>query len=137
MKVYKFGGASVKDSDGVRNLARILQNESNAIIVISAMDKTTKALERIVDLYMESSPDLFSHLQSIFQYHNSICIDLFENKNLEIFSEIKELEQELITFIKLNRSPKRSFIYDQIVFYGEMLSTKIVSEFLNDQGIIN
>ncbi|MCK5781399.1 MAG: aspartate kinase [Flavobacteriales bacterium] len=137
MKVYKFGGASVKDSEGVKNLARILKKENEAIVVISAMDKTTKAFEKVVNLYVSNSNGIKDYLHSIFQYHRSISNELFENESHEIFSIIRELENSLTTFLSINKSPKRAFIYDQVVNYGELLSTSITSNYLNHMGIIN
>ncbi|MEN8137608.1 MAG: aspartate kinase [Bacteroidota bacterium] len=137
MKVYKFGGASVKDSEGVINLSEIIRNENNLIVVVSAMGKTTKALEKVVELYISKSEDTNNHIHSIFQYHTSICHNLFDTENHPVFNTIKSLENELYTFLEHNKSPKKSFIYDQIVYLGEMLSSSIISNYLNHIGITN
>jgi aspartate kinase len=139
MKVYKFGGASVKDSEGVKNLVKILKEESinDTLLVVSAMDKTTRALEKVVDLYMVKSAEVNDYIHSIFQYHRSICFGLFENESHDIYSVINSLEQEIYSFISLNKSPKRAFVYDQIIYFGEMLSSNIVSSYMNHVGLKN
>ena len=139
MNVYKFGGASVKDAEGVRNLVEIIKTENikKLVLVVSAMDKTTRALEKLVDLYMMESPDVYNQVNLIFDYHSDICSDLFENKSHEMFSIITSLKDEIITFIKLNKSPKRAFIYDQIIYFGEMLSSNIISSYMSHVGISN
>jgi aspartate kinase len=139
MNVYKFGGASVKDAEGVRNLVEIIRTENikKLVLVVSAMDKTTRALEALVDLYMAESSDVYNQVDSIFDYHSSVCSNLFENKSHEVFSKINYLKEEILTFIKLNKSPKRAFVYDQIIYFGEMLSSIIISSYMSHVGIRN
>ena len=139
MNVYKFGGASVKDAEGVRNLVEIIkiENTKQLVLVVSAMDKTTRALEKLVDLYMTDSQEVYNQVNSIFDYHLGICADLFENKSHVVFSRISSLKEEIITFIKLNKSPKRAFVYDQLIYFGEMLSSTIISSYMNHAGVAN
>jgi len=139
MKVFKFGGASVKDAEGVRNLASIVQcYPDSLIIVVSAMGKTTNALELLTKNYFNG--DTESRLQNIStlkQFHFEIIEKLFgdlsDDINHEINAEFKLLEK------RLKRSPSLDydFEYDQIVSFGEILSTKIVSAYLNFSGINN
>lgn len=135
--IYKFGGASVKDADSVKNLANIVRacNE-DLIIVVSAMDKITRALHEIVDSYCVYKPtgDLF---KGIVKFHQDIIAKLFEDKATEIKSEFNALSLQL--FVKLGKEPSSEydFNYDQIVPYGEFFSTFIVSKYLNLNGIQN
>lgn len=139
MKIYKFGGASVKDAEGVENVVRVLRNEGfkNTLIVISAMGKMTNAFEKIINSYHHKSNDLQQHVQLVKDYHSSIMNALFENKSTPIFNEVEALFEELNTFLTNNKSFDYNFIYDQIVGFGELLSTKIVSAYLNEIGIVN
>jgi aspartate kinase len=139
MKIYKFGGASVKDAEGIKNVVRVLRNEGfkNTLIVISAMGKMTNAFEKIINSYHHKTDDLNQHIEFVRDYHSTIMKALFENKSTFVFSEIEALFEELNNFLKTNKSTDYNFIYDQIVGYGELLSTKIVSAYLNEIGIEN
>lgn len=139
MNVYKFGGASVKDAVAVRNLVEILKTEKakELVLVVSAMDKTTRELEKLVDLYMSDSSEINNQVNFIFDYHYSICSNLFTHKTHDVFVKLSSLKEELITFIRLNKSPKRAFVYDQIIYFGEMLSSNIISSYMNYVGINN
>ena len=135
MRVYKFGGASVKDAAGVRNVVSILQSESdvNLMIVISAMGKTTNALETIVNEYY--SGNSFS-LDSIKQYHFDIMNQLFE-RNHPIYDEVNNLFVEIEWAIENAPTGTYAYEYDQIVSVGELLSTTIISAYLKDCGYTN
>lgn len=138
MKVFKFGGASVKDAEGVKNVLKVLKEtgSSEKLIVISAMGKTTNALEEVVREYLENGNPTHS-LQPIKEYHHQILLDLFENKEHSIFRKVNSLFKELENFLEHNRSRQYDFVYDQVVIYGELLSTSIVSEFLSSEGVRN
>ena len=139
MQIYKFGGASVKDADGVRNLAKILQKVgySNTLIVISAMGKVTNALEKIVENYFFHKEKLSESIEEVKKFHYSIINELFENKNHPVYWKVDGLFAELISFLDRNKSPKHSFVYDQVVSFGELISTTIISLYLNDNNIKN
>ena len=139
MQIYKFGGASVKDANGVRNLAKILQNVgySNTLIVISAMGKVTNALEKIVENYFFHKEKLSESIEEVKKFHYSIINELFENKNHPVYWKVDGLFAELISFLDRNKSPKHSFVYDQVVSFGELISTTIISLYLNDNNIKN
>ena len=139
MKIYKFGGASVKDAEGIKNVVRVLRNEGfkNTLIVISAMGKMTNAFEKIVSSCHLKTDDLQQNIQFVRDYHLTIMADLFENKSNLIFNEVEALFEELNKFLATNKSTDYNFIYDQIVGVGELLSTKIVSAYLNEIGIEN
>jgi aspartate kinase len=139
MKVFKFGGASVKDAEGVRNLASIVKGfPDDLIIVISAMGKTTNALESLTKNYFNGNNEgTLQNIRALKQYHFEITEKLFGDQsevlNQEIKAEFKTIEKRL----KHAPSLDYDFEYDQIVSLGEMLSTKIASAYLNHTGISN
>ncbi|MFY0712328.1 aspartate kinase [Seonamhaeicola sp. NFXS20] len=139
MKIFKFGGASVKSANGVKNLAAVLNTTGfkNTLIVISAMGKTTNALETVIFNYFNNKTELQSSLQEVIKYHNDILFDLFENENHLIFKKTKAFFDELNNFFKTNKSPNYNFVYDQVVGFGELVSTTIISDYLNSIGIKN
>jgi aspartate kinase len=136
MRVFKFGGASVKDADGVKNMASIVQSHSGElIIVISAMGKTTNALEKVVKYYFSNQQnELRQELNQIKEYHFSLIKGLDENDS-SILNEIAEVFHSLET--KLFNTPPSldyDFEYDQIVSYGEIISSKIAGLYLSSIG---
>ena len=135
MRVYKFGGASVKDAAGVRNVASILQAESdvNLMVVISAMGKTTNALEAIVNAYYSGDAP---SLDPVKQYHFDIMNELFE-RNHPIYDEVNNLFVEIEWVIEDAPTSTYAYEYDQIVSVGELLSTTIISAYLNECGFTN
>ncbi|TXG37362.1 aspartate kinase [Seonamhaeicola maritimus] len=139
MQVFKFGGASVKDGEGVKNLACVLQSigHKNTLIVVSAMGKTTNALELVISNYFNNKAELQSSLQEVIKYHNDILFDLFEIESHPVFKKVKSFFDELNNFFKINKSPNYNFVYDQVVGYGELVSTTIISEYLNAVRIKN
>ncbi len=138
MKVFKFGGASVKDANGVKNVQKVLDitGSTNKLIVISAMGKTTNALEQVVRDYLFSN-SFVSSLQQVKDFHHTIMRDLFPEKSAEIFTKVKDLFGELENFLDHNKSTRYDFVYDQVVCHGELLSTLIVNEYLVLQGVKN
>ncbi|WP_299884772.1 aspartate kinase [uncultured Lacinutrix sp.] len=139
MRIFKFGGASVKDADGVRNVIKVLEKVGykNTLIVVSAMGKTTNALEIVIDKYLNNKKELTNALLKVRDYHSDILIDLFANKQDPAFKVVNNLFEELEQFLKLNKSPDYNFIYDQVIGYGELVSTTIISHYLNNNGIEN
>ena len=139
MQVFKFGGASIKDAEGVKNLVSVLQKTGlkSTLIVISAMGKTTNALEKVVNNYFNNKAELQSALQDVKKYHNAILLDLFDNENHAIFKKVTAFFDELSNFLKINKSPDYNFVYDQIIGYGELISTSIVSSYLDTIGLKN
>lgn len=138
MKVFKFGGASVKDAKSIINVAKILKSEGyqDVFLVISAMGKMTNAFENLLMSYFKKTDDLSMHLKYIRDYHEHILLELFEPSH-PIFEEINTYLLEISQFFIQNRNYNYDFIYDQIVIYGELFSTKILSSYLNEIGISN
>lgn len=139
MEIYKFGGASVKDAEGVRNIANIIRQMKlrKAVVIISAMGKMTNAFEKIVNSYFEKSETLKEEIDFVKIFHNKIIADLFHNQNHPVFSEIKLILGKIDLFLSRNKSKNYDFIYDQVVPFGEILSTKIVSVYLQEVKICN
>jgi aspartate kinase len=139
MKVFKFGGASVKDVESIKNVAKVLKHEgfNNTIVIISAIGKMTNAFEKIVDAYFQKSSEISQNIAAVRNFHLQIATHLFENKEHDIFTEIEILFGNLGSFLIQNRSKNYNLIYDQIVGYGELLSTKIISAYLNEIEINN
>lgn len=138
MKIFKFGGVSVKSADAIKNLVTILKREGfdNTLVVISAMGKMTNAFEKVVDDYVKNNETLSNSIDVTRNYHHKICEDLFPKGHV-VFMEIELIFGKLSGFMAMNRSKNFDFIYDQIVSCGELLSTKIVSFHLEDQQITN
>mgnify|MGYP005666396947 FL=1 len=139
MRVYKFGGASVKDADGVKNLASVLKETGyeNTLVVVSAMGKTTNAMEVVIKNYFENKGELQSSIHDVIKYHNEILLDLFDNERHEVFTAVKALFDELNMFFKSNKSPDYNYVYDQTIGFGELISTTIISYYLNEIGLKN
>lgn len=137
MRVFKFGGASVKDAAGVQNVVKVLQQtgHENTLLVVSAMGKTTNAMEAIVNAYFQDKETLQGNIQESIDYHAAILQDLFTDPKHEIFTVVKRLFDEVKGFLAWNKSPKYNFVYDQVVGYGELISTTIISHYLNEVGI--
>jgi aspartate kinase len=139
MRIFKFGGASVKDAEGVKNLVKVLSEtgHDNMLVVVSAMGKTTNALEKVIYNYFDNTKELQSSIQDIKKFHNAILLDLFDSDNHPIFTQVEDFFKDLTTFFNRNKSPDYNYVYDQVVGYGELVSTIIVSAYLNEIGIKN
>ena len=136
MNVFKFGGASVKDVAGVKNLISVLTTvgHDNTLVVISAMGKTTNALEQIIEDYFKNKEQTPAGILPLKQYHIDIVKGLFKEQSAEVEEVIHKLFEELLSFFKSNKSPNYSFVYDQVVSYGELLSTTIIHYYLKHEG---
>lgn len=139
MRIFKFGGASVKDANGVKNVVSVLQKVGyeNTLIVVSAMGKTTNALEVVLSNYFNNKSALQSSIQDIKKFHNVILMDLFDDENHPVFGTVSRVFSELDYFLEKNKSPDYNFVYDQVVGFGELVSTTIISYYLKEKGIKN
>lgn len=139
MRVFKFGGASVKDADGVKNVYSVLEQvgHEDVLLVISAMGKTTNALEAVIKNYVDKSAELQASVQEVKKYHIQILLDLFEDDSHEAFTAVNRIFADLEAFLRNNKSPNYNFVYDQIVSLGEVISTTIVSHYFNYRGLTN
>lgn len=137
-KIYKFGGASVKDANAIRNLKRIVDDHKNEdiMLVISAMGKTTNMIEKILTEFRANNGQLgWEALSPLMEYHEKIIVDLFEESKTD--SIIEKFSMLLIELLeKLQETDKPYDVqYDQTVSYGELLSTTIIAAYLNESGI--
>ena len=137
MRVFKFGGASVKDAEGVKRVAHVLREMGyeNTVVVISAMGKTTNAMEEVVANYFDDTKSHLSTLKELEDFHLTIISALFDGSQPPVVKQVKKLIAECNTFLTNNRSPHPAFVYDQVVSFGELLSTSIVCAYLNHVGI--
>jgi aspartate kinase len=140
MKVFKFGGASVKNAEAVKNVANVLAQfkDEQLLIVISAMGKTTNALEKLANAYfVQNESDVLTIYQEIKSFHDEVISGLLKHSSSHTYDDIENLFIELECLLETKPEYDYSYNYDQIVSYGEMLSTKIVSAYLNESGIKN
>ncbi|MFN3639905.1 MAG: aspartate kinase [Flavobacterium sp.] len=139
MKIFKFGGASVKDADGVKNVFQVLEQvgHENVLLVISAMGKTTNALELVISHHFAKSDEFQESMQEVKKYHLQIILELFEEDTHPIFRAVNTLFDELEYFLSHNKSPNYDYVYDQVVGYGELISTTIISHYFALRGLKN
>lgn len=139
MLVFKFGGASVKDAEAVKNVASILSDyqDEKIVIIISAMGKTTNALEKITNAYMSQAPNISEYVDELKKYHYEIINDLGMSKTDPVRHEVENCFIEIEWLLDEDPSREYNFVYDQIVSQGELLSTKIISAYLKMAGIGN
>lgn len=135
MKVFKFGGASVKDTDGVRNLGSVLDRygKDELLVVVSAMGKTTNALEEVVQNLM-ADKDWKTPLEKVFKTHLGMLGEL-AGPHGEAHEALKKVNDYAFAFLGQDGGSDYDFIYDQIVSIGEIISTKIVVEYLRSAGM--
>lgn len=139
MKVFKFGGASVKDANAVRNIGVILRKyKEPLVVVVSAMGKTTNALERVLNAYVSDDREKArAELDQVRDYHMSVAGDLISNTDHALMTELTAIFTGLYANIDEDPSGFYNRDYDQIVSWGEILSTLIVSGYLNFAGLTN
>ena len=139
MKVFKFGGASVKDAAGVKNILRVLRHTGfeDTLIVVSAMGKTTNALEQMVHSFFENKEQFPKDLEKVREDHYSIIEDLFDSEYGPTKQKVNALFESVLTFLKATNSNDYSLVYDQVVSVGELVSTTIISDYMESEGIEN
>lgn len=141
MKIYKFGGGVINSADGIRNLHKIVEKESdNLVIVVSAIGKTTNALEAVTDSYFNKKTSLSENLQIVQNYHTPIMTELFgsENEsNNSAYAALNNVLNELKNITEQKPSLCYDFEYDRIVAFGELISSTIISNYLNFAGLRN
>jgi aspartate kinase len=136
MKVFKFGGASVSSAEAVRNSVNILKmNPGNKILVISAMGKTTNALEVVARRFFNQDSEVWTTFQEIKTYHEGIIAELWGEPT--VLQEVEKLFNQISIRISGDRSMNFDYEYDQIVAFGELISTQIISLYFNKIGLKN
>lgn len=138
MKIFKFGGASLKNSESIQNLRKILNlhGQEKIVIVVSAIDKTTNVLEELCNVYY-GGKDYTSIFEKVKNFHVHIIANLFPDKEHTIYNIIDEIFLSLSSELKKEKIQTYDFIYDQVVSVGEILSSNIVSSYLNQEGVTN
>ncbi|MBK7309773.1 MAG: aspartate kinase [Sphingobacteriaceae bacterium] len=139
MQVFKFGGASVKDAEAVINVGSILKKHAQqpTVVVVSAMGKVTNKLEELVKAYFFKTPNVMEVFEEVKKYHFDILKKLIPNSSDPIYNDLENVFLEMLWAIEESPAFTFNHHYDQIVSLGEVLSTKIVSAFLNQAGISN
>lgn len=139
MKIFKFGGASTKDTDSVKNVVSVLKqtNEKDLVVVVSAMGKITNALEGVIKDYFSESGDVKNALRTVYDFHYEILTGLFSSTSHPAFVELDNTFKELKRFLETNKSKNHAFVYDQVVSFGELIASKIVSAYFSEIGINN
>jgi aspartate kinase len=138
MEVFKFGGASVKSAAAVRNIVSILDRylDRQIVVVVSAMGKTTNALERVIEAYATGNgAKMEKEVEALAAYHDEIVHDLFEDGTDPVFGAVSDLLTGLRERLSRDPTLNYDYDYDQLICYGELLSTTIISHFLNHSGI--
>lgn len=139
MQVFKFGGASVKDAEGVKNLVKIVQNypKNNLLIVVSAMGKTTNKLEELTSAYIKRDEVMHLLFDEVKAFHFEIITELFKDQTNPIYDDVANTFVEIEWLLEEEESDSPDYLYDQIVSIGELVSTKIVAAYLNLIGIFS
>ncbi|WGF93599.1 aspartate kinase [Aequorivita marisscotiae] len=138
MKIFKFGGASTKDAANIKNVLSVINQsgEKNLVVVISAMGKITNALEDVVNDYFSDKNNLYKSLNTVYDFHFEILKGLFSPSH-GCFAKLDTLFNELKHFLETNKSKNHAFVYDQVVSYGELISSTIISTYFTEKGIQN
>ncbi len=137
MKVFKFGGASVKDAQSIKNVGEVLRREGfeSCLLVVSAMGKTTNALEKVCLEFIETAR-IGESLEPVVEYHKAIIEELFEPSH-SLFSELELIFDQLRGFTLEEDKGGYDYYYDQIVSFGELISSKILSAYLLELGFLH
>lgn len=137
MQVFKFGGASVKDASGIKNLAEIVKDypSNNLLIVVSAMGKITNKLEELTWAYVKGDETVHAIFDEVKTFHFDVISSLFEDHKNPIFDDVANTFVEIEWLLEEEANDTAGYLYDQIVSIGELVSTKIVAAYLNLTGI--
>lgn len=137
MQVFKFGGASVKNADNIKNVSSIIStyNSTELLVVVSAINKTTNKLEDVINTYFHQNGDYFGHLEEIKKEHFQIMHELFENPAHPIFDDIANSFVEVEWILEEEPQDSYDYLYDQIVSLGEILSSKIIAAYISYSGM--
>ena len=139
MRVFKFGGASVKNAEAVKNVGKVLKafGGKEVLVVVSAMGKTTNSLELLAQAYYKNDPSKQELFREVKQFHDEIISGLLITKDSQTYADIENLFIELDCELENVADSNFDKVYDQIVSYGELFSSRILSAYLNESGIKN
>jgi aspartate kinase len=136
MLVFKFGSASLKGADNIIHIANTVKKHAGEqlLIVVSAIGETTAMLEKLTTAYVEQADDIHSIYEKIRQQHDHLLTELFEPSH-PVFNEVANTFVEIDWMIEDEPQDSYDFIYDQVVSVGELVSSRIVTAYLNNEGI--
>lgn len=139
IKVFKFGGFSVSNAENVKHLSNIIRQAGTdqLLIIVSAMGKTTDALEKLCSSYVSRNAHAHILLEEIKQFHEQLMVELFQSADHPIFDEVANTFIEIEWMLEDDPHPDYDFNYDQIVSIGELISSKIISAYLKESGLEN
>ncbi|MDD2277835.1 MAG: aspartate kinase [Bacteroidales bacterium] len=136
VRVFKFGGASVRSAEGVKNLVAIINEyRGPLIVVVSAMGKVTNLLERILKNYIEKNDALWQDFEELRQFHLNIVDNLFSKKENTCKQKAEKFLVDVETLLKSQPKGDFNYSYDQLVCYGELLSTTIIADYAESVGV--
>ncbi len=139
MKIFKFGGASTKDAENIKNVVSVIKQtgEKDLVVVVSAMGKITNALEEVVNDYFSEEKTFKDSLSNVYDFHFNIINELFAASTHPILSDLDKIFKNLRRFLENNKSKNHAFVYDQVVSFGEIISSTIISAYFSENGIKN
>lgn len=136
MQIYKFGGASIKNIEGIKNVAQIIQSygKKNLLVVVSAMDKTTDRLQELTYAHINGEKNKHRLLEKIKVFHFDIINKLFTDSKNPIYNDVANTFVEIEWLLEEDAEDDADYLYDQIVSIGELVSSKILAAYLNQLG---
>ena len=136
MQVYKFGGASIKNVEGIKNVTQIIQSygAKNLLVVVSAMDKTTDRLQELAFAHINGNEHKHQLLEDVKNFHFDIIGKLFTDTNNPVYNDVANTFVEIEWLLEEDAADTADYLYDQIVAVGELVSSKIIAAYLNQQG---
>ncbi|MDD4150575.1 MAG: aspartate kinase [Bacteroidales bacterium] len=137
MQIYKFGGASLKKAESLKTIIEIILDKDELVIVVSAIDKTTNKLEKLVEAYLNNEPAKFEIFEKIKTFHLNFAVSAFGKRYNDFENGITNIFDQLKQIIDLPVKSSYDEIYDNIVCYGELLSSYILSTYLNINNVKN
>lgn len=137
VKVFKFGGASVRDAAAVRNVAEIIRRypDDSLVVIVSAMGKITNALEALLNAYVDNTDERWQRFDEIRDFHLKITGELFPDSSSLIYRELENVFSVVTEKLQTRPSENYDYEYDQMVSLGEILSSLIVNAYLNEAGL--
>ena len=136
MKVFKFGGASIKNAQSVKNLGPLLAAYApkQLVVVVSAMGKTTNTLEKILHSWYNRDEHVAELVRENENFHCRILSELFPDRHCSVYAKIDHYFQQIQNAVSKEPSANIDFEYDQLVCFGELISTTIIAEYLQQEG---
>ena len=137
MDIFKFGGASLQNAAGIQNVQQIIENykKDKLLVVVSAMGKTTNALEALLETFYQQSHEAETCFEQIKRYHFDILHELFKDPLHPIFDEVNNCFVEIDWILEEGPQDSYDYLYDQMVSVGEIVSSKILTAYLQEQGL--